>query len=85
MKEAGVLVSPGKAYHGPENEKGWVRVGFAVKDEDLEKAIKRMTSVLERNKMRKNHEAIRKTSKRPPPSPIGVVQPGKRMKNGMKE
>lgn len=56
MKDAGVVVSPGRAYHGPENEKGWTRVGFAVKDEDLEEAIKRMTCVLERSTLRKKDE-----------------------------
>jgi aspartate/methionine/tyrosine aminotransferase len=83
MKEAGVLVSPGKAYHGPEHEKGWMRVGFAVKDEDLEKATKRMASVLETNTMRKNDEKPRETSNRLPP-PIDMVRGGKKMKIDMK-
>jgi aspartate/methionine/tyrosine aminotransferase len=45
LKEVGVLVSSGKAYSGPESEKGWVRVGFAVTSEDLAEAIQRMKGV----------------------------------------
>lgn len=45
LAEAGVLVSPGKAYHGPEDEKGWMRVGFAVPPSDLAKALQRMERV----------------------------------------
>ncbi|KAF2446658.1 PLP-dependent transferase [Karstenula rhodostoma CBS 690.94] len=45
LKESGVLVSPGRAYHGPESEKGWMRVGFAVQPSDLAEALRRMESV----------------------------------------
>jgi aspartate/methionine/tyrosine aminotransferase len=45
LKEAGVLVSSGKAYHGPEGEKGWARVGFAVEPKELDEAIERMRIV----------------------------------------
>ena len=45
LKEAGVLVSAGKNYHGPEAEKGWCRVGFAVETEVLDEAIRRMDNV----------------------------------------
>jgi len=46
LKEAGVLVSSGRGYHGPESEKGWMRVGFATEEDELEEAIRRMDSVL---------------------------------------
>jgi aspartate/methionine/tyrosine aminotransferase len=45
LKEAGVLVSGGKAYHGPDSEKGWARVLFAVEPEVLREAIRRMETV----------------------------------------
>jgi aspartate/methionine/tyrosine aminotransferase len=45
LKAAGVLVSGGKAYHGPENEKGWARVLFALESEQLNEAIRRMKTV----------------------------------------
>jgi aspartate/methionine/tyrosine aminotransferase len=45
LAEAGVLISPGRAYHGPESEKGWMRVGFAVQPSDLAEALRRMKTV----------------------------------------
>lgn len=45
LKQVGVLVSSGKAYHGPESEKGWARVGFAVEPSELKEAIRRMRGV----------------------------------------
>jgi len=45
LKEAGVLVSPGRAYHVPENEKGWMRVGFAIQPSKLAEALRRMESM----------------------------------------
>ncbi|KAI0886469.1 1-aminocyclopropane-1-carboxylate synthase [Annulohypoxylon maeteangense] len=45
LKGAGVLVSAGKAYHGPEGEKGWMRVGFAVPEEELREAMRRMAGL----------------------------------------
>ncbi|KAF2014421.1 PLP-dependent transferase [Aaosphaeria arxii CBS 175.79] len=45
LKAAGVLVSAGKAYHGPDAEKGWARVLFAVEPEVLQEAIRRMGTV----------------------------------------
>jgi hypothetical protein len=45
MREKGVLVNGGKAYHGPESEKGWARIGFAIQQEQLEKAIEIMDKV----------------------------------------
>jgi aspartate/methionine/tyrosine aminotransferase len=46
LKQAGVLVSAGKAYHVPESEKGWMRVSFAVHEADLVEAMRRMETVL---------------------------------------
>lgn len=45
LKEAGVLVSAGRAYHVPETEKGWARVGFALEPSVLEEAIRRMKTI----------------------------------------
>ena len=45
IKEAGVLVSAGRAYHGPGSEKGWARVGFAVPKEQLIEGVRRMEGV----------------------------------------
>ncbi|KAL1856868.1 putative secondary metabolism biosynthetic enzyme [Diaporthe australafricana] len=53
LKHAGVLVSAGRAYHGPAREKGWMRVGFAVEESELREAIRRMKCVLEEVKMAK--------------------------------
>ncbi|ORY14660.1 1-aminocyclopropane-1-carboxylate synthase 7 [Clohesyomyces aquaticus] len=46
LKQAGVIVSSGRGYHGPEHEKGWARVGFAVTPSDLDISIQRIESVL---------------------------------------
>lgn len=35
LANAGVLVSPGRAYHGVEHEKGWARITFAVEPAEL--------------------------------------------------
>jgi len=48
FKEAGVVVSSGRSYHGLESEKGWARVGFAVEPSQLEEAIRRMRGVMAR-------------------------------------
>ena len=45
LVQAGVLVSPGHIYHIPE--RGWARVSFAVRSEELLEAIKRMETVLD--------------------------------------
>ncbi|KAF2179236.1 PLP-dependent transferase [Zopfia rhizophila CBS 207.26] len=45
LKDAGVLVSSGRAYHGPEDEKGWARLLFALGTSDLQEAIQRMGKV----------------------------------------
>lgn len=45
MKDAGVLISRGKAYHVVEKEKGWARITFAVAPADLDKAIEAMRNV----------------------------------------
>jgi aspartate/methionine/tyrosine aminotransferase len=57
VKAAGVLVSAGKAYHGPAEERGWARVLFAVEPEVLSTAIQRMESVF-----RKGRETIEPVS-----------------------
>lgn len=43
--QAGVLLAPGRAYHMPENRKGWMRVCFAVDEARLAKAIDRIRKV----------------------------------------
>lgn len=43
--QAGVLLAPGRAYHMPENQKGWMRVCFAVDEATLAKAIDRIGKV----------------------------------------
>ena len=45
IKDAGVLVSCGKAYHVVEKEKGWARITFAVAPEDLDEAIEALRCV----------------------------------------
>jgi aspartate/methionine/tyrosine aminotransferase len=50
LKEVGVVVSPGKAYHVPESQKGWARVLFALEPEQLAEAIRRMKIVYEARK-----------------------------------
>lgn len=44
--DAGVLVSPGRAYHGVEGEKGWVRLTFAVPALVLTEGLRRVGSCL---------------------------------------
>lgn len=46
FKEAGVLISSGRGYHGPESEKGWARIGFAVERPQMKEAIRRIDAVL---------------------------------------
>ncbi|GMG23940.1 unnamed protein product [Aspergillus oryzae var. brunneus] len=46
LKEAGVNVSGGKAYHVNEDQKGWARLTFALETSRAEEAIKRMETVL---------------------------------------
>jgi gliotoxin/aspirochlorine biosynthesis aminotransferase len=46
FREAGVLVSAGKGYHGPEAEKGWARIGFAVEESSMAEALQRIDSML---------------------------------------
>ncbi|MCJ1401065.1 hypothetical protein MMC11_004277 [Xylographa trunciseda] len=49
FKDEGVLVSASRGYHGPENDKGWARICFAVESSKLEKAIRRMERVYANN------------------------------------
>ena len=50
LKEGGVLVSAGRAYCGPESEKGWARIGFAVEEDELREAMRRMSRVFVKEK-----------------------------------
>ena len=54
LRDAGVLVSAGSAYHVPEANKGWMRVGFAVDTAVLEEAIERMKGLFEIAESRTN-------------------------------
>ena len=45
-KDAGVLISGGRGYHGPESEKGWARIGFAVEERQMKEAVLRIDRVL---------------------------------------
>lgn len=47
LKEAGVLVSPGKVYHVDEKEKGWARLIFAVDPSMLKEALRRLEKGLQ--------------------------------------
>lgn len=46
LREAGVLVSPGRAYHGVEHEKGWARITFAVEPAELKKGLDIIASTM---------------------------------------
>jgi aspartate/methionine/tyrosine aminotransferase len=46
MKVAGVVMSSGRAYHGPDGEKGWARISFALDPEVMKEAVRRIESVL---------------------------------------
>jgi bifunctional pyridoxal-dependent enzyme with beta-cystathionase and maltose regulon repressor activities len=45
-KEAGVVVSAGRNYHGIESEKAWVRLTFAVESRVLHEALTRLSGAL---------------------------------------
>lgn len=45
-KEMGVVLSPGKAYHIVDKEKGWTRLTFAIKNDQLEEALRRLEAGL---------------------------------------
>ncbi|KIX09590.1 uncharacterized protein Z518_00670 [Rhinocladiella mackenziei CBS 650.93] len=45
LKEVGVIVSAGRAYHCPSGVAGWARIGFALPPQELHEAITRMDSV----------------------------------------
>ncbi|OQE22438.1 hypothetical protein PENSTE_c010G05181 [Penicillium steckii] len=46
-KEAGVVVSAGRNYHGIESEKGWIRLTFAVEAEVLQEGLTRLSNALD--------------------------------------
>ncbi|KAL1604778.1 putative secondary metabolism biosynthetic enzyme [Paraconiothyrium brasiliense] len=64
LKSAGVVVSSGKAYHVPESQKGWARVLFALEEEQLAEAIRRMQTVYEGRKRRDSPTEDEEPSKR---------------------
>lgn len=45
-KDAGVLVSAGRSYHGIETEKGWARITFAVEPSELRRGLDRLAMAL---------------------------------------
>lgn len=47
LRAAGVLVSPGRQYHGMQREKGWVRLSFSVAKPQLQEALRRIGNALE--------------------------------------
>lgn len=46
FKAAGVLVSSGKGYRGPESERGWARIGFAIEKPKMQEALSRIDRAL---------------------------------------
>ena len=46
FRKGGIIVSAGKGYHGPESEKGWARIGFALEESTMDEALRRIESVL---------------------------------------
>lgn len=51
LKENGVLVSPGRTYHGLEEEKGWMRITLAVPEDTLREGLERVQRCLSRADM----------------------------------
>ena len=47
LKDNGVLVGSGRAFHGIEDEKGWIRVTFALPEDVLREGLKRVQSCLQ--------------------------------------
>lgn len=45
-KAAGVSLSAGRSYHGPESERGWARLNFAIPPERLIEALRRLNVAL---------------------------------------
>jgi DNA-binding transcriptional MocR family regulator len=45
-KDAGVVVSAGRNYHGIDSEKGWVRLTFAVEAQALREGLTRLSKAL---------------------------------------
>ncbi|KAL9084060.1 MAG: hypothetical protein Q9165_008261 [Trypethelium subeluteriae] len=50
LKDEGVIVSSGRSYHGPENTKGWARIGFAVDNFKMKEACRRLDGAFSRMK-----------------------------------
>lgn len=47
LKESGVLVGSGRAFHGMEGEKGWMRLTFALPEDMLRVGLKKVQSCLQ--------------------------------------
>jgi gliotoxin/aspirochlorine biosynthesis aminotransferase len=43
----GVSVSAGRSYHGPEKEKGWIRLNFALPADELPNALEKLAAGLD--------------------------------------
>ncbi|CAG8976233.1 hypothetical protein HYALB_00011999 [Hymenoscyphus albidus] len=64
MKNAGVLVSSGRGYHGPENEKGWARIGFAIPSNELKAALGIMDNVFGKEAVLRERDKYMKSLER---------------------
>jgi aspartate/methionine/tyrosine aminotransferase len=42
LREAGLEVCPGKVFGGSDDEKGWVRITFAVPEDQLREGVARL-------------------------------------------
>jgi DNA-binding transcriptional MocR family regulator len=47
LKNAGVLVSAGRTYHGVQKEKGWARLSFSIEQSRLREALRRIEIALD--------------------------------------
>ena len=63
LKDRGVLVSAGRGYHGPESERGWARIGFAIPKEQLNEAVKIMDLVFEEEANLRSARVLKETPK----------------------
>lgn len=65
LKEAGVLVSPGKTYHWVDSEKGWVRITFAVERRALIEGLSRIKEALSLDAREKSmNDQVRESDER---------------------
>ena len=81
LKEAGVLLSPGKTYHWVDSEKGWVRITFAVEMRALIEGLSRIKQALSldlrerESKSEGKKESVSVADKRPQ---LGQRRPSRR-------